>query len=253
MTKGQFAALTVALGLATMAGSGYIAYASSSSGSSARGADAGGGASSGDTTAPDGGATNVLPTDGPSASLDAGKPTMAAGVTASAGAATSGASGGKGGASTADAPACGGNDIQVSTTDDQGAAGHISLVLVFINTGTHACVLSGYPGAELVGQNDADLLDAQRTLSGYSGGAVGLSSAPPVLLSPQSAASAVLEWIDVPSGSGPNGGCAAPDPISLAVTPPNTKQSTTIQLSAKSEVCGDFEVHPVLAGVTRTP
>jgi hypothetical protein len=251
MTKGQFAALTAALGLATMAGTGFIAYASSSSSSnsSAHGADAGSGASADATTAPYGGATMMLPTAGASASLGAGAQ-KGAGATASAGAA---ASGGTAGAAASDAPACGGNDIQVSTADDQGAAGHISFVLVFINTSTHACVLSGYPGAELVGQNDADLLDAQRTLSGYSGGAVGLSGPPKVLLPANGTASAVLEWSDVPTGSGLNGGCTAPNPISLVVTPPNTKQSTTISLQEKTEVCAGFEVHPVLGGVTRSP
>jgi hypothetical protein len=148
---------------------------------------------------------------------------------------------------------CGNSDIEVSSADDESAAGHISLLLVFTNVSGHDCVLHGYPGASLLGQNGKDLADAKRTLSGYSGGAVGMSAAPRVLLRPNATASAVLEWSDVPTGSGANGGCAVQNAIALDVTPPNTTQSTTIPIAAKTDVCAEFQVHPVLLGAKRTP
>jgi hypothetical protein len=230
MTKGQFAALTTALGLAMMAGTGYIAYANTNSHGS--GAHSGAGS---DTEAGSGAGAAAQPTwnaggaGATPAAQDAGKPTAAV-------------------------PDCGDSDIQVSTTDNEGAAGHISLVLVFTNSGGHDCVLHGYPGASLLDGNGRDLLDATRTLSGDAGGAVGLSVAPHVLLHPDATASAVLEWTDVPTGSGANGGaCQVQDAVSLAVTPPNTTATTTLSMPAQTDVCAGFQIHPVLLGVGRKP
>jgi hypothetical protein len=236
MTKGQFAALTVALGLATMAGAGYIAYASADPHGS--GANAGGATNSA-TGTPGGG---LSPTAGPGGDGGAG------GATAPASQGTAGKTAPAGAA----AQACGDADITVSTAQSQGAAGHLSMLLVFTNTSDHICALRGYPGASMLGVNGTDLIDATRTLKGYSGGAVGLSTAPRVVLKPTESASAVLEWSDVPTGSGADGGCVAPDPIALAVTPPNTKQTTTISV-AKPQVCAEFQIHPVLKGIVHTP
>ena len=239
MTKGQFIALTAVLGLATMAGAGYLAFAASDGG----GGHGTGGPSS--SAAAQGGSGGVIevPTDGASASTGGAAQSATPSASATGGA----------GAGSGKVPACGDADIQVSTTDSQGAAGHISMVLMFVNTGAQVCRLQGYPGAALLGQNGADLRDAKRTLSGYSGGAEGLSSPPAVVLKPNATASAVLEWSDVPTGSGANGGCAVQNPLSLAVTPPNTTQSTTMALPAQLDVCAEFQVHPVLPGVVHTP
>jgi hypothetical protein len=38
------------------------------------------------------------------------------------------------------------------------------------------------------------------------------------------------------------------NPVSLGVTPPDSKQTTTISMSA--QVCSGFEVHPVVQGLT---
>lgn len=230
MTKGQFAALATALGLATMAGSGYIAYATSGahgqqgthSGAAASAAGSGGG---GGGPQPSQGSTIEIPT----VSASQGTGTAAAGAVRE----------------------CGNEDVRVTSTANQGAAGHISLTLVFTNFSAHPCVLHGYPGASLLDAGGNDLLDAQRTLSGYSGGAVGLSAPPKVVLKPKESASAVLEWTDVTSGSGANNGCAVPKPATLAVTPPNTTRTTTLPMNG--EVCGEFQIHPVLKGVATTP
>lgn len=233
MTKGQFAALTAALGLATMASAGYIAYASSGShNSSSNNASSSGTGSSNGMSGANGGA--IVPSGGAAKGTSGASPE----------AGNSGASG--------TTPACGNADIQVTTTDDEGATGHLSMLLVFTDSSDHDCLLHGYPGASLLGPKGADLLDATRTLYGFAGGAVGatsLSSVPHVLLHPGATASAVLEWSDVPTGSG----CAVQNAVALAVTPPNTTQTTQIALSGQTEVCAEFQIHPVLSGVKRTP
>lgn len=236
MNKGQFTALTVALGLATMGGAGYIAYASSNP----HGSGAHNNASSNNAA---GTGTGSGPQQSQSASPGDGG--AAAGSPSAQGTGTSAPTG-------TGAAACGNGDITISTSDSQGAAGHESMLLVFTNTSTHPCVLHGYPGASLFGQNGQDLLDAKRTLSGYSGGAVGMTSTPKVLLQPSETASAVLEWSDVPTGSGANGGCAVTDALSIGVTPPNTKQTTTIPVD-QPQVCSEFQIHPVLKGIVHSP
>lgn len=225
ITKGQFAMLTAGLGVATMAGAGYLAYANSHPHSPSQA----------------GGQVSVVTAGGPTAAATGfgATPSSAAGAGAGLGA-------GKG--STSTVPQCQNADMQVSETDSQGAAGHLSLLLVFTNVGGHTCFLRGYPGATVTGQGDVTSLNAKRTLSGYSGGAQGLTAAPYVLLKPNGQASAVLEWSDVPDATG----CEMKDTSSLAVTPPNTTQSTDFALSG-SEICSEFQIHPVLPGVTNTP
>ena len=242
MTKAQFALLTAALGLATMAGAGYVAFAASGSGSGSHGAGAQGDGTAG-AQAGGGPGVQLTPGDGESApgQQESGAPT------------TGSKPGGKPTGSDSAVRPCGDSDVQVSQKDGEGAAGHLSLLLVFTNVSGHACALQGYPGASLLDQDGNDLLDATRTLTGYSGGAAGLSASPKVVLHANGTASAVVEWSDVPTGSGANGGCAVPDPASLAVTPPNTRSTSTIALAAKTEVCAGFQVHPVLSGVGNTP
>jgi hypothetical protein len=217
MTKVQFALLTAALGLVTMGGAGYIAYANTSPHhTSANGASAGGPASE----------PVVQPSGEPSA-------TPSLGYTAVTG-------GGQD---------CQNGQVQVTEQPGQGAAGHVSLLLVFQNTSSSACTLHGYPGASLATQNGKVLLNATRSLSGHMGGAVGLGKAPVVVLQPGGQASAVLEWSDVDTGSG----CAEQNAASLLVTPPNTTLTSTQPFAAGTQVCSEFEIHPVLKGVLSEP
>jgi hypothetical protein len=214
MTKGQFAMLTAALGLATMGGAGYIAYASttpSSHGTASNSGAAAGGQQSGSSAS--GGGTVALP-DG------------AASADGSAGAVAQ----------------CVNGDVKVTDSQGQGAAGTLSLVLVFQNVSGHRCSLYGYPGASLAGPAGEDLLDAQRNRSG-------LSKMPVVILDAGDQASAVLQWSDVQTSSVP-GGCAVQKAANLMVTPPNFTQSTTLSLGTGIDVCSGFEIHPVLEGVS---
>ena len=216
MTKGQFALLTAALGLVTMGGAGYFAYASSTPhSSSSNGASANGRQSGG------GGITGLTPTGGPGATSDPS---------------SSGATGELGGGKAS----CQNGEIQVTDQPGQGAAGTISMVLVFQNVSSRTCTLQGYPGAELTDAGGADLLDAKRQLPS------GLAKTPTVALAPGEQATALLLWSDVPSSSG----CAVQKAAQLLVTPPNTTKSTALSISSGTSVCALFRVHPVLSGVT---
>jgi hypothetical protein len=216
MTKGQFALLTAALGLVTMGGAGYFAYASSTPHSSgSNGASANGqptGAS---------GSTGLAPSGGPGATSD---PTSSG--------STGELSGGK--------TPCQNGEIQVTDQPGQGAAGTISMVLVFQNVSSRTCTLHGYPGAELTGAGGAHLVDAARVLP------PGLAKAPNVALAPGEQATALLLWSDVPTSLG----CAGQKAVQLLVTPPNTTKSTALSISAGTSVCAQFRVRPVLTGVT---
>lgn len=238
MTKGQFALLTAALGLATMAGAGYVGYAHAdahgSTGSGSSGTNVAGGAQGG-ATGPAAGQTGD----------PAGGSTAAAGMpgsspTPSAGSGGSSATGS--GTPSTSAPDCTNAGLQVSEAPGGAGAGHQSVLVEFTNVGSSPCSLHGYPGAAILGQDGLLLENATRTLVGPSGGATGLSSPPRILLQPNGTAAAIVEWSDVPTGSG-----ACESPLSLGVTPPNTKQTTTFELSGQPDVCSGFEVHPVLA------
>ena len=238
MTKIQFAVLTAVLGLATMGGAGYIAYANTS--------PHGSGGDTGASASGQGGAnasgTSPANANGSSGQGGANGTGAKAGATGDAGE-TDGDTGG-------DAQ-CVNGDVQVTDTEGQGAAGHVSLLLVFQNVSGHPCHLHGYPGASLVDQAGDNLLNAKRTLSGYLGGGVGLQKIPDVLLPAGGKASAVLEWSDVPDSSQPND-CDVQNATGLLVTPPNFTQSTSLSLGG-STVCSDFQIHPVLAGVVSRP
>ena len=93
----------------------------------------------------------------------------------------------------------------------------------------------------LAGSGGEDLLDARRDRSG-------LSKIPYVMLDAGGRASALLRWSDVVSGSAP-GGCAVQNAANLLVTPPDFTRSSTLSISADTEVCSDFEIRPVFEGV----
>ncbi|MBR7833840.1 DUF4232 domain-containing protein [Actinospica durhamensis] len=233
MSRGQFVAVTVVLAAAVMAGAGYWAYSAVAGPSTPPQARP---PATGSVTNPGagGGSSVTVPTSASGAS-----PSAAAGASASASAPTSGT------------PQCLNGDITVSLGQGGGAAGHISVLLLFANGSGHPCYLHGYPGAELVDPSGTlPPLDAVRKLTGYMGGAQGMSAAPTVTLAAGQTVSAVLEWTDVSSGSTASCYTGAD---SLAVTPPNSTAATKLSLGSGATVCGGFEVHPVLAVIGNTP
>jgi len=213
MTKGQFALTTVALGLLTMGGAGYIAYANTAPSQHGTASDSGGASSGQQQSGANGG--TVLMQSGAASTED----------------------------STSAVTPCVNGDVKVTDKDGQGAAGTISLVLVFENVSGHSCYLTGFPGASIVGPGGEDLLDATRDHAD-------LAKVSDVTLAVGGRASALLQWSDVPGSAGPDG-CAVQNAQNLMVTPPNFTQSSTLTLSASggTDICSGFEIHPVVDGV----
>jgi hypothetical protein len=175
-------------------------------------------------------------------SSTAAAPSASGAATGAGTGASASASGGAGASANAQAggvSGCSGAQLRLTTASGGAAAGHLSMILLFANTGSAACTLGGYPGAALSGSGGSTLLNAQRTLSGYSGGAHGIDV---VTLAPGASASALLEWSDVPTA----GGCPGTGATALLVTAPNTTATTS--LAPIDEVCSEFQIHPVVSG-----
>jgi hypothetical protein len=142
------------------------------------------------------------------------------------------------------AAGCSSGQIAVSLGRGGAGAGHVGAPLLFRNTGTATCVLTGYPGAALVKPSGGGQVQAIRTPSGYLGGLGSASGAPPIVrLRPGQTVSALLEGSDVAAGGG-----ACPSYSQLLVTPPN--QTVTVRLSRTWSSLCRLEVHPVVPGVS---
>jgi hypothetical protein len=128
----------------------------------------------------------------------------------------------------------------VGATGNSGA-GHIGVVLRFKNTGAQTCTLVGYPGVAGLDARGTQVIQATRTLNGYLGGIPAGRLPPVVTLTTGHSASAIVEGSDVTQG---NAACETYP--KLLVTPPNTTQSVTIDMSMSG--CAVVKVHPVVAG-----
>jgi hypothetical protein len=119
-------------------------------------------------------------------------------------------------------------------------------VLLFRNSGSTTCTLTGYPGAALVGASGRHkLLNIARTPQGYLGGLSPQDKSDPVVrLAPGESGSALLEGEDASSSGG-----ACPRYEALLVTPPN--QTVTVRLNQAFQIC-DPEIHPVVTGTRGT-
>ena len=131
--------------------------------------------------------------------------------------------------------------VRVATGDRDAGSGHRSVALVFTNTGTQPCRLSGYPGVAGVDATGSQVAQARRTLHGYLGG---LSAGPPPVLTlvPGESASALVEALAFNASDG--SACTAYR--GLLVTVPDDTVST--QLPWDTDGCSDLEVHPVVSG-----
>jgi len=145
----------------------------------------------------------------------------------------------------AGAALCAGPNVGVSGKMASSAAGHQGVVLLFVNNGSTSCVLYGYPGAAGLNAGGAQVVQAQRTLTGMMGGlAPGVTALPRITLAPGQTASAVVEGTDVPSGTE----TSCPTYPSLLVTAPNAKVSVTILFALPG--CSGLQVHPVVPGTS---
>jgi len=133
--------------------------------------------------------------------------------------------------SSASPSACAGTQLATSVVDNGPGAGQHLYFLVFKNTSSSTCLLSGYPGAAGLNAGGQQAAQAQRDLG-----------APPatVALAVGQSASATLET----SGLNSNGS-ACSSFAGLLVTPPNT--STTARFTNKVPTC-NFKVTSVRPG-----
>ena len=132
---------------------------------------------------------------------------------------------------------------QLSVTDSNGSARstHRAVVLVFANTSSTTCHLTGYPGVAALNASDQQIAQATRTLSGYLAGVRAVAQ---VQLAPGASASATVEALAVD----PTTGNACTRYAGILVTPPNETHS--IKLPWPNDGCASLQIHPVVQGTT---
>jgi hypothetical protein len=165
------------------------------------------------------------------------------------GAITGATTGGSGDGSTqAAVPECLAVGLVIKTGEEEAAAGHSSLTLIFTNSSATPCFLQGYPGAELVTASGGRL-GAQRS--------AGDDTAPApsrVTLTPGQSASAIIGWEHFPqngSATVSSADCPGYGATTLLVTAPD--QITPTRLTppgTTSPVCWGFDISPVVPGST---
>ncbi|HWG28547.1 DUF4232 domain-containing protein [Actinospica sp.] len=158
-------------------------------------------------------------------------------ATAGGGTSTQAAGGGTAG--------CTGSQLSLKINQGSSGMGHTGSVLVFTNTGSTACTLYGYPGADVT-ENGSYNFSPRMNATRVSGG----TAVKTVTLAPGSSASAMLEWSVNPTGGGTANAanCPGMDGGYLEVTPPNTKD--TIKSDPPVDMCTDLQVFPVVAGAS---
>ena len=139
------------------------------------------------------------------------------------------------------APSATCSTAQLAVTEQgiPGGAGHSGYILLFKNNGG-ACNVHGYPGVAGIDPTGAVVVQAQRTQSGYLGGATG---EPTVELQAGQSASALFEGLTGPYPNGP----PCPPYTAILVTPPNETHS--IKIPSNYSLCYP-QIHPILPGST---
>jgi hypothetical protein len=129
---------------------------------------------------------------------------------------------------------CGNGALEVKARDQQGAAGHGSVVLTYTNVLSAPCTTKGYPGVDALVGTAHTVASAKRTLRGTAGGADAVKA---LTVQPGETVSALLEWTTVGSG------CTTSDYVDTI--PPDDTADTMLTLSVGS--CG-LQIHPLVAG-----
>lgn len=111
-----------------------------------------------------------------------------------------------------------------------------AVLLVFTNSSTATCSLTGYPGVAALAAAGQQVAQATRTLAGRDGGC-GCSKPPTVTLTPGKQASTIVEYDHY---------IKCQQPTALLVTPPNTTHSVKVPCVPDGQ-CG-YVVHPVIPG-----
>jgi hypothetical protein len=142
-------------------------------------------------------------------------------------------------------PNCTTPQLHVSAGKTETATGHSGFPLLFSNTSSHKCRLSGYPGVAGLDADGRQVIQAQRETSGFFGGLPDYSGGPlPAIgLAPGETASALVEGTD-----GKLNGAAPCVPFAaMLVTPPNAVQSVRVEVAMPG--CLDLQVQPVVLGI----
>lgn len=131
-------------------------------------------------------------------------------------------------------PQCGAATLKLTLGGGDGAAGHLYQALDFTNTGSVACVMTGFPGVSYVTGNNGQQLGAPAQRDGAAG--------PSVTLAPGATASAIVGRTDV-GVFDPN--ACKPAPVTgLRVYPPN--DTAALFVPATGTGCGGNPPSPQL-------
>ncbi len=120
-----------------------------------------------------------------------------------------------------------------------GAAGSITVPILFKNISQRTCTLQGYPGVAGLNAAGQQVVQAVRTTSG---GQTGVPAA--ISLAPGQTASAPVQGSDVPVGTATT--CTSYP--KLLVTPPGETHSQQVIVTLPG--CDGLRVRPVVAGTT---
>ena len=134
--------------------------------------------------------------------------------------------------------------ISVGPNGGGAAAGHQGVAIVWQNSSSTPCLMTGWAGADGLDANGASATHATRTDRGYLGGLAPGGKAAAIVLRPGDSASSLVEGTSVPEG----GGGACPTYTGLLVTPP--EDTTSVKLDATLPGCSGLQIHPVVAGTT---
>lgn len=113
------------------------------------------------------------------------------------------------------------NQLTIQPVSSSGAAGHIALLFRIHNYSNTACLLYGYPGAQLLTANKQNMPTHVHRGPPYF---LGIRSRL-VRLAPGGNAYFVFEWSHIPSGSQP-----CPTARYVRITPPNDYSSLLVRL-----------------------
>ncbi|MBD0737945.1 DUF4232 domain-containing protein [Streptomyces sp. CBMA29] len=195
----------------------------------------------GGSAAPAGSSVSV--SAAPSESSSAGAPSTTDDGTQSApgGTPTSSSADGSGGASAeaAGPNACASDHLSVALKDAEVGAGQYHAKVVFTNTGSTACTLTGYPGVSYVKTAGAQAGPAADR-DGASHGTVSLA--------PKATAYAELHDSNGQGGYSADQ-CALTKVEGLRIYPPN--QKAALFLADKTEHCAGTGIHPLTIGAVR--
>jgi hypothetical protein len=130
---------------------------------------------------------------------------------------------------------CATGALTASVVGSSGAAGTIETTVALKSTSTSPCVLSGYPGLQLLGTNGAALATTVVRKGNYGFTAMAPTT---VTLTDGQSAFFNIGYSDVPAGT-----ASCPSSTSLSLTPPNALDHVVVQASLSP--CGAIAVSPV--------